>query len=128
MMIATSSGAGAPAQAQEGALPLRDQAYFRDATALADALGSAHGVRYLCNGKSDQYWRDKMIAMIDLEAPQRGTLRASLVDAFNSAFTRTRQRYRICNTATIKAEATFAAEGRALADRLARHYLPKPAR
>jgi len=110
------------------ALARRDQAYFRDAVALADALGSAHGVRYLCNGKSDQYWREKMIAMIDLEAPRRGTLRTSLVDAFNVAFTRTRRDYRICNTATIEAEAAFAAQGRTLAERLARHYFPKPAR
>lgn len=69
-----------------------------------------------------------MIAMIDLEAPRRGTLRTSLVDAFNTAFTQAKRDYRICNTATIEAEAEFAARGRTLAERLASHYFPKPAR
>lgn len=106
-------------------LPLRDQAYLRDAVRLADVLGAAHGVRYVCNGADDQYWRGHMIDLLELEAPQRGPLRQSMVRAFNNSFSDAQRRYRVCDQATVDAEARLAAEGRDLADRLAAYYLPR---
>lgn len=113
----------APASAQD--LPLRDQAYLRDAVQLADVLGSAHGVRFVCNGPDDQYWRGHMIDLLSMEAPQRGALRSSMVSAFNSAFSEAQRHYRVCDQRTVDAEAMLAEEGRDLADRLAAYYLPR---
>ena len=98
---------------------------MRDAVQLADVLGAAHGVRYVCNGADDQYWRGHMIDLLTMEAPQRGALRSSMVRAFNSAFSDARQRYRVCDQRTVDAEAALAAEGRDLSDRLAAYYLPR---
>ncbi|NBC19744.1 MAG: TIGR02301 family protein [Alphaproteobacteria bacterium] len=109
-------------------LPLRSQQYLGDAQHLAAVLGKAHGVRYACKGKHDQYWRKHMIELLDLEAPDRGALRDSLVRAFNNAFKRTRSRFPLCTTETVEAEATYAAEGREIADRMAAYYFPKPGR
>ncbi|MEO0467470.1 MAG: TIGR02301 family protein [Pseudomonadota bacterium] len=106
-------------------LPLRNQDYIRDAVQLADVLGSAHGVRYVCNGKDDQYWRVHMITLLRLEAPDSGALRSSLVRAFNNAFSNAQQRYPICDTRAVDAEAQYAEEGRDLSDRLAAYYLPR---
>lgn len=111
------------ASAQE--LPMRNQDYLRDAVQLADVLGSAHGVRYVCNGKDDQYWRLHMMDLLRLEAPERGALRTSLVRAFNNAFSNAQSRYPVCDTRAVDAEAQFAEEGRDLADRLAAYYFPR---
>lgn len=114
-----------PAVVSAQELPLRDQSYIRDAVQLADLLGSAHGVRYVCNGQDDQYWRGHMIELLRLEAPDRGALRTSLVRAFNNAFSNAQQRYPVCDTRAVDAEARFAEEGRDLADRLAAYYFPR---
>lgn len=116
----------APAASAEGDLPLRDQAYLRDAVRLAGVLGSAHGVRYVCNGEDDQYWRQHMIELLTLEAPQRGALRQAMVQSFNDSFSNARRRYTYCDQATVDAEKRYAAEGRDLADRLARYYFDHP--
>lgn len=104
---------------------MRDQNYLRDAVRLAGVLGSAHGVRFICNGEGDQYWRRHMIELLTLEAPDRGALRSAMVDAFNDSFSRARQRYAICDQNTVAAEARFADEGRDLADELAAYYFPR---
>lgn len=104
---------------------MRDQNYLRDTVRLAGVLGSAHGVRYVCNGEGDQYWRQHMIDLLTLEAPQRGALRSSMVDAFNGNFSEAQRRFPYCDQNTVEAEKRYAAEGRDLADRLAAYYFPR---
>lgn len=116
-----------PAIAQEDApLPTRSQDYLRDAITLAGILGAAHGARYVCHGDGDQYWRQHMMDLLALEAPERGSLRDSMVRAFNSSFTRMRDRYRRCTDEVRDQEVAYAAEGRDLANRMAASYFPKP--
>jgi len=116
--------ATAPASARQD-IPLRDQAYLRDAVRLAGVLGSAHGVRYVCRGETDQYWRSHMIELLTLEAPNRGALRTAMVDAFNTNFSETQRRFPYCDQNTVAAEERYAAEGRDLSDRLAAYYFTR---
>lgn len=115
----------APASLAQEGIPLRGPDYIRDTINLSRALGSAHAVRVRCNGRGDQYWRVYMQDFLELEAPQRGSLRSSLVDGFNSSYQNTSARYLICDSLAVEAEQRYAAEGKTLADRLARHYFPK---
>ncbi len=115
----------APASLAQEGIPLRGPDYIRDTISLSRALGSAHAIRVRCNGRSDQYWRIYMQDFLELEAPQRGSLRSSLVDGFNSSYQNASARYLICDGLAVEAEQRYAAEGKTLADRLARHYFPK---
>lgn len=125
MLIAAIGSLAPPAPVVAQELPLRSQDYLRDVVRLADVLGWAHGIRFVCNGEDDQYWRAHMIELLALEAPDRGALRSSMVNAFNAAFSNAQARYRFCDSDAIAAEARYAAEGRDLADRLASHYFPR---
>jgi len=111
--------------AQEDGLPRRNQAYLRDLVKLATVLGRAHAVRVTCNGRSDQYWRNHMRDLLDLEAPDRGGLRTSMARAFNDSYSAEQSVRLTCDPATVAAEATFASQGRALSEALAAHYFPK---
>lgn len=97
---------------------------MRDTVRLAGVLGSAHGSRFVCNGEGDQYWRAHMIELLTLEAPNRGALRSSMVEAFNTSFSEAQRRFPFCDQNTVEAEKRYAAEGRDLADRLAAYYFP----
>lgn len=68
-----------------------------------------------------------MAGILDLEAPQRGTLRTALVTSFNDAYTRVSAKHQNCNSPAIAAEKEFAGQGQTLANRLAMHYFPKEA-
>ena len=111
--------------AQSG-LPIRGPDYFRDATDLAATLGAAHAIRVKCNGRDDQYWRRYMSDMLKYEAPNRGAVRSSLVDAFNEAFTSAGRIYQTCDNRAVEAEADFAVKGQEIATRMATHYFPQP--
>lgn len=106
-------------------LPARDADYFRDATQLAELLGSAHAIRVRCNGRDDQYWRRYMADMLSYEAPESGNLRSSLVREFNDAFSDVSRDYLVCDSMAVAAEARFAAQGQEIATRLATFYFPK---
>lgn len=120
--------AGASTASAQSGIPLRGPDYFRDAAELAATLGSAHAIRVRCNGREDQYWRRYMSDMLRYEAPERGGLRASLVESFNNAFTRTSAQYMNCDNRAIEAEARFANDGRDISNRMATHYFPKDTR
>ena len=111
--------------AAQGTLPTRGPDYFRDAASLAATLGGAHAIRVRCNGNDDQYWRRYMSEMLSYEAPERGPLRTSLVNAFNDAFTDGSRDYSYCDARAVAAEARYASDGQAIANRMATHYFPK---
>jgi uncharacterized protein (TIGR02301 family) len=104
---------------------MRGPDYFRDASNLAITLGSAHAIRVRCNGREDQYWRQYMSDMLSYEAPERGNLRSSLVEQFNTAFQDVSRDYLKCDNRAVEAEARFAREGQEIAERMAMHYFPK---
>lgn len=112
---------GLMAQAQS---VTRSQDYLRDVVTLSEVLGKAHAVRTVCNGRNDQYWRDYMQRLMDIEAPYRGGLRDSMVNGFNAGFSVGSARHQVCDNATVAAEKTYADEGRTITTRLATENMP----
>ena len=51
----------------EGSAPL--QTYETDLGGLSKVLGAAHYIRILCQGRGDQFWRQRMAAVMALEGP-----------------------------------------------------------
>lgn len=92
---------------------------------LARLLGRAHSIRVTCNGRSDQFWRVYMQEMLDLEAPTQGSFRDSMARAFNDAYSSESAFRGWCNDAAVDAEAKYAAEGRVLAEGLAKYYFKR---
>ncbi|MHA6289293.1 TIGR02301 family protein [Maricaulis sp. CAU 1757] len=60
---------------------------------LAHTLGELHYLAYACEGEQAQQWRNRMVRLLDMEAPSDGRLRARMVDSFNAGY-RAQQRYR----------------------------------
>ncbi len=110
-----------PAAAQGAS---RTQDYLQDLVRLSGILGGAHGLRVSCSGQTDQYWRSQMSQLLAIEAPTSSVLRTSMVDAFNRGYMIESDRNGVCTQATVRAEAAYAAEGRAVSDRLAEANLP----
>lgn len=86
---------------------------------LAFALGQSHGLRQLCQGAEDQYWRERMERMIELEAPDVAD-RPLLTARFNDGFLAGQRQYPRCSEQSRAAERSAAARGQALAGLLAR--------
>ncbi len=103
---------------------VRSQDYFRDVVSLSESLGKAHGIRTLCNGRGDQYWREYMQRLLDVEAPFQGGLRRSMIDGFNAGFKISSDQFNICTQTAIEGEKMYAAEGRELTTRLATANIP----
>lgn len=83
-------------------------------TELAYALGQSHGLRQLCEGASDQYWRSWMGRLLEAESPDDAFDRR-LRDSFNTGFASAQAKYPTCSPAA-RAEAGRAARrGKALA-------------
>lgn len=93
-----------PVQVAESQSNVRSQDYFRDVTALAEVLGKAHAIRVVCNGRNDQYWRSYMLRLLELEAPNQGGLRRSLVNGFNAGFSFGGDLHRVCDGNAANAE------------------------
>ena len=108
--------------ANERPLPTRSGQYLSDVLSLSRLIGRAHAIRVKCNGREDQFWRLYMQEMLDLEAPNQGSLRSSMARAFNDSYTSESRRRSWCDEAAIAAEAAYATEGRRLAEGLARYY------
>ncbi len=103
---------------------VRSQDYLRDVISLSSTFGSAHAIRVLCNGRNDQYWRSYMQELLSLEAPYRNTLRTSMVDAFNSAYSAETARRDSCDAGAVSAEKVYASTGERLANALVQANLP----
>jgi uncharacterized protein (TIGR02301 family) len=123
--MALAIGAVAPALAQtrpplltETAQSRREQ-YSAELRQLAHTLGGAHYLRVLCVGKSDQSWRQFMVAMLDREG---GPRRTDLVAAFNEGYRDIELRFPACSPAAQSFETDLKNQGLRLADTLsARH-------
>lgn len=114
--------------------PANAAASTEEVAAIAKILGGAHYVRIACYGEGDQSWRDQMVRLLSLEAPDDGGRRRRLVEAFNDGYQeqerRARQtggargrRFDACTPDMRASEARLAAEGKRLAQALAQRYL-----
>lgn len=98
---------------------MRRAEYAAQARELAQVLGAAHYLRWLCFGRRDQQWREFMSQLLDKE-DQR--LRTDLADAFNDGFDAERLRFDSCTARAQASEADWKAKGLRLADGLAARY------
>jgi uncharacterized protein (TIGR02301 family) len=91
---------------------------------LARVIGESHALRQVCEGRQDQYWRERMFGLLDAEAPD-DALRDRLSRAFNSGYIGGQLEFARCSAASREAETRAAAQGRDVAARLGQ---PAPAR
>ncbi|MCP5000697.1 MAG: TIGR02301 family protein [Hyphomicrobiales bacterium] len=120
-LITTALAAGivlisASASSAQTAEPLYEARLIR----LAEIVGSVHYLRTLCLG-SDEGWRDKMQALINLEAadPER---RARFIAAFNKGYRSFASVHRKCNSVAIEAEELYRKQGLELASEIIARY------
>ena len=84
---------------------------------LAYAIGESHALRQACEGDGDQYWRARMIRLIEVESPDQAFDRR-LRGAFNTGFSSARAAHPDCDEGARSEAARVAQRGRDLAQRL----------
>jgi len=84
---------------------------------LAFALGETHALRQACEGPNDQYWRQRMMRLTEVEQADQA-FDAQLRERFNTGFAAGQAQHPTCDPATRNAEARAAARGASLAARL----------
>jgi uncharacterized protein (TIGR02301 family) len=90
---------------------------------LAYAMGESHALRQVCNGETDQFWRDRMLQLSEAEVPD-ASLDARLKQAFNSGFAARHTQFTDCGIDSRKVELSVARKGEALSRRLAASVRP----
>ena len=85
---------------------------------LAFVMGQSHALRQACQGETDQYWRSRMLRLIDVEAPDEA-LKTRLVQSFTTGFDGARASFPDCSPSARKEASKAALRGRALSDSLA---------
>ncbi|KQZ28840.1 TIGR02301 family protein [Caulobacter sp. Root1472] len=86
---------------------------------LAFTLGESHALRQVCEGAGDQYWRARMMRLVEVEKADQA-FDAQLRDRFNTGFAAGQGQFTECGEASLRAEQQAAVKGRTLAARLAR--------
>jgi uncharacterized protein (TIGR02301 family) len=84
---------------------------------LAYVLGEAHALRQLCAGPADQFWRNRMLKMIDTESADHG-FEQRLRETFNTGYVARQAQFTQCSPQSRDAETRVAAHGQDLARRL----------
>ena len=102
-----------PAPAQD-----RSPAQRQTLTDLAYVLGQSHALRQVCQGATDQFWRGRMLKLVEAETPDPA-FNTRLHNAFNAGFSSAQVQYPTCGPDSRRAEAAAAAHGQALASSLA---------
>jgi uncharacterized protein (TIGR02301 family) len=84
---------------------------------LAYVLGESHALRQLCMGLSDQYWRDRMLRLTEVEDSE-ASFDAVIRERFNTGYAAGQAQAQDCDVDSRRAEAAAAARGQALAQKL----------
>jgi uncharacterized protein (TIGR02301 family) len=84
---------------------------------LAYALGESHALRPVCMGPGDQYWRDRMLRLTQVEDGE-ASFDAVIRERFNTGYAAGQAQAQDCNADSRRAEAAAAARGQALAQKL----------
>ena len=84
---------------------------------LSYVLGESHALRQACAGADDQYWRQRMQRVLDVEAPD-DAFKARLARSFNTGYAAGQTGFPGCTPATRAEAAASALRGKTLADRL----------
>jgi uncharacterized protein (TIGR02301 family) len=119
LVLALLCGLG-PALAQD-----RNPAERQTLLDLAFTLGESHALRQVCEGSGDQYWRARMMRLVEVEKADQA-FDAQLRDRFNTGFAAGQGEFTECGEASLRAERQAAVKGRTLAARLARSMRVRP--
>jgi len=92
---------------------------------LAFTLGESHALRQVCEGAGDQYWRARMMRLVEVEKADQA-FDAQLRDRFNTGFAAGQGEFTECGEGSLRAEQQAAVKGRTLAARLARSMRVRP--
>ena len=95
------------------------RSYERNILKLSQILGAIHHLREVCNANEGQLWRQKMVELLETEAPtpQR---RALLVQRFNQGYRGHQLAFTTCNKKAKKRVKKFIKEGASLATAIAK--------
>lgn len=85
---------------------------------LSGILGHTHAIHVTCNGRSDQYWRNHMYDLLDLEAAEEGKERDALIEAFNTGFEDEQNISQLCDNKARARFTNFANQGQKLSEAL----------
>lgn len=89
---------------------------------LSRTLGGVHYLRVVCEGRDEQYWRERMIELMELESGGY-RLRESMITAFNEGYYDAERQHPQCAGDIEAAQARLSAEGQRLAKQLGDPYL-----
>jgi len=109
LIFACAIAMGSAANAQE-----RTPTERQGLTELAYTLGQSHGLRQLCDGEADQYWRAWMGRMLETESPDDSFDRR-LRDSFNTGYASAQAKFPSCTPAARAEAERSARRGQALA-------------
>ncbi len=84
---------------------------------LAYVLGESHALRQVCTGLNDQYWRDRMLRLTQVEDSDQA-FDAVIRERFNTGYAAGQAQAQDCNAASRRAEAAAASRGQALSQKL----------
>lgn len=90
--------------------------------AMAMNLGQLQYLRALCLGRTDQKWRTYASQLIEMESPNDGARRETLIQAFNKGYYLEEGRHGVCSDAAVLDVAALAENGRKLAGMLGHPY------
>jgi uncharacterized protein (TIGR02301 family) len=118
--LAQAQSAGPAPRKIEGSAPL--QTYETDLGGLSKVLGAAHYIRILCQGRGDQFWRQRMAAVMALEGPPGTPRRVMMSQNFNVGYRETEERFSTCSPEAQAAEGQFKTQGIRYSQALAARY------
>ena len=95
--------------------------YENDLMRLSEVLGAIHYLRALCGASDGTMWRDRMNALLDVEADDP-TRRRRLVDRFNRGYRSFASVYRDCTPSARSSTERYMSEGERLAGEIATRY------
>lgn len=104
---------------EAGPLPRSRTAMLQE---LAAALGAVHYFTVACDGRGNQYWRDRMIALVEAEAPGDPRLRAAMIQTFNDQYRERERAFADCSPDARSARTEAALRGQTLSEALAEPY------
>lgn len=88
---------------------------------LAGTIGAVHYFSVVCDGRDNQYWRQRMIALIEAEAADR-YLRTAMIEAFNDQYRERERAFPDCSPEARTARREAAERGGALSAALGQPY------
>lgn len=91
-------------------------------TELAGTMGAIHYLAVACDGRQNQYWRERMIAVLETETGGDRYLRGAMVDAFNDQYRERERRFPQCSPEARADRQEAALRGQTLAEQLAEPY------